>query len=237
MKTSFFQRLRHILFRLRFRPIRVFVFHQVSDVFEPDTMWECDWTQTDVFKENISALMKKYTFISLEEVRRHLREDKFRVRRYAALTSDDGWASLKNILPWLAEQKVPVTLFLNPSCLDGKHWNSRETDKLLTEAEVVGLVEACAPYVSIASHGWTHRNNKEMTADEFAENVMKSEALLGRLPGKVPFYAFASGYHRMWQVEFLRENGLIPAFVDARVNDNDPFSLHRFCIDGIKIHG
>ena len=100
MKMSFYQRIMRGLLRLRLHPIRVFVFHQVSDVFEPDTMWECDWTETEAFKRSLSALTKKYTFISLDEVKEHLANDRFRFKDYAALTADDGWASLKNILPW-----------------------------------------------------------------------------------------------------------------------------------------
>ena len=153
MKQNFFQRLKHLWSRIWLHPIQVFVFHQVSDVFEPETMWECDWTQTDAFKRHIQALKKKYTFISLTEVQRRLAQDKWRFRNYASLTSDDGWASLTNILPWLVEQKIPVTLFLNPSCLDGKHGNSRETDKLLTRDDVVRIVGQGAPFITIASHG------------------------------------------------------------------------------------
>ena len=236
MKISFYQRIKRGLLRLRLHPIRAFVFHQVSDVFEPDTMWECDWTETEAFKRSISALTKKYTFISLDEVKEHLANDRFRFKDYAALTADDGWASLKNILPWLVGQKIPVTLFLNPSCLDGKHWNSRETDKLLTGEEVARIVEQGEPYITIASHGWTHKNSKTMSLEEFEDSVRKSEEVLDRLPGHVPFYAFVSGRHTPAQVDFLRSRPLTPVFVDGRDNVNDPMSIHRHCIDGIPIH-
>ena len=231
MKKTFFQRLRHRLFRMRLHPIPVFVFHQVSDVFEPDTMWECDWTQTEMFKRNILVLKKRYEFISLSEVLQHLAKDKWRIKNYAALTADDGWASLNNILPWLKEQKIPVTLFLNPSCLDGKHWNSRETDKLLTEPEVVRIVEEGAPYISVASHGWTHKSCTDMTMDEFEESVQMSEKVLERIPAKVPFFAFASGRYTAKQVSRLKEWRLTPVFVDGRSNENDDACIHRFCID------
>ena len=236
MKMSFYQRIMRGLLRLRLHPIRVFVFHQVSDVFEPDTMWECDWTETEAFKRSISALTKKYTFISLDEVKEHLANDRFRFKDYAALTADDGWASLKNILPWLVEQKIPVTLFLNPSCLDGKHWNSRETDKLLTGEEVARIVEQGGAFITIASHGWTHKNSKTMPLDNFENSVQMSEEALERLPGHVPFYAFVSGRHTSAQVTYLRSRKLTPVFVDGRDNVNDPKSIHRHCIDGIPIH-
>ena len=127
-------------------------------MFEPETMWDCDWTQSDVFKQNVLTLKKRYTFISLEEMRRRLAKDKLRLKNYAVLTSDDGWASLANIIPWLAGQKIPVTLFLNPLYMDGLHWPSRETEKLLAQDEVIRMVDAYTPFVSVASHGWSHED-------------------------------------------------------------------------------
>lgn len=223
--------------RMFLHPIQVFVFHQVSDVFEPETMWDCDWTQTEDFKRNILALKKKYTFIPLSEVRRRVARDRWRLKDYAALTADDGWASLTNILPWLTQQKIPVTLFLNPSCLDGKHRNSRETDKLLTKEEIVRIVEEGAPFITIASHGWTHQSCLDMTLEAFVESVDKSEAVLGGMPAKVPFFAFASGLSAPGQADYLRGRGLVPVYVDRRVNVQDPASIHRYCIDGGINHG
>ena len=232
MKKPFFQRVKRHLSRIYLRPIRVFVFHQVSDKFEPETMWECDWTQTDVFKRNMSSLMKKFTFLSLPEVCEHLAKDKIRLKNYAALTADDGWYSLTNILPWLTERRIPVTLFLNPSCLDGQHWNSRETDHLLTEEQVRSILEKGKPFISIASHGWTHKNSKEMTMEEFEDSVMMSEEVLDRMPGKVPFFAFASGRHTSKQVSFLKDKGLIPVFMDGKDNEKESHEIHRYCLDG-----
>ena len=118
----FFQKLRRKLRKMCKRtPIRVFLFHQVSDRFDATTMIEGDWTQMDQFKRNINRLRKEYTFIPLDKAYRKMRRDIFRFRDYAVLTADDGWASLNNILPWLAEQRIPVTLFLNPGYFDGRH--------------------------------------------------------------------------------------------------------------------
>ena len=232
MKSSFYQRIKRGLYRILMHPIPVFVFHQVSDVFDPETMWACDWTRTEVFKQRILALKKKYTFIPLTEVQRHLAQDKWRFRNYASLTSDDGWASLTNILPWLVEQKIPVTLFLNPSCLDGKHRNSRETDKLMTREEVVRIVEQNAPFISIASHGWTHKSSLHMTMEEFEESVDKAEKVLGEMPAKIPFFAYVSGLSAQGQADYLRGRGLTPVYVDRRANGKDPTLIHRYCIDG-----
>ena len=180
----------------------------------------------------ILALKKKYTFIPLTEVQRHLAQDDWRLSNYASLTADDGGASLKNILPWLVEQKIPVTLFLDPSCLDGKHGNSQETDRLLTRDDVVRIVGQGASYITIASHGWTHKSTLHMPKEEFKENVDKSEKVLGEMPAKIPFFAYVSGLSAQGQAEYLRGRGLIPVYVDRRVNSRDPSLIHRYCIDG-----
>lgn len=215
----------------RYSPIRVFCFHQVSDVFDPKGMWECDWTQTEDFKRNILELKKRYTFVSLEEAYRHVANDKIRMKRYAALTADDGWFSLMNILPWLAELEVPVTLFLNPLYMDGIHRQSRETERFLTTEEVSGLVERFYPYISIASHGWSHDDCVRMTFEQFKESVVKSEEFLGMMNAKVSFYAFTFGRYTWKQMEFLEQKGLTPVLVDGMKNYNDLSCIHRECID------
>ena len=232
MKKPLYQRIRHRLMRMRLHPIRVFVFHQVSEQFKPETMWECDWTRTDVFKSLLSELKRRYSFIPLDEAYERLQQDRVRLKDYAVLTSDDGWASLKEILPWLAEQQIPVTLFLNPSCLDGIHKHSRETDELLTEVEIRQLADEYRPLISIASHGWTHKDCTEMTLEEFADSVRKSEETLKTLPGKVSFYAFASGLSKPEQMDYLRQNALVPVWVDGMKNDSGTDLIHRECLDG-----
>jgi peptidoglycan/xylan/chitin deacetylase (PgdA/CDA1 family) len=221
--------------RLRLRPVRVFCFHHVSDVFEPETMWECDWMQTEVFKKRILTLKEKYTFISLEEAHAHIANDRFRVNNFAVLTSDDGWASLKNILPWLAEEKIPITLFLNPMYMDGKHFQSRDSEVFLTKEEVADLTERYEPFITIASHGWSHEDCLKMSMESFKDSVSKSEEYLTPMKGKVPFYAFTFGRHTTKQLEFLEQHSLVPVLIDGIVNYDDASCIHRECIDDGRI--
>jgi len=232
---QFWKKVRRRLMKLRLQPIRVFCFHQVSNEFEPDTMWECDWTQTEVFKQKILALKNEYTFVPLTDAYHHIANDKIRFKKYAALTADDGWASLKNIIPWLAEQQIPVTLFLNPCYLDGKHYQSRETEKLLTLEDVKALVGQCKPFVTLASHGWEHGDCTKMSEGEFEENVLCAEKLLADMDGKIPFYAFAYGYFAPEQVVFLEKRSLIPVLIDGEMNYNER-SIHRECIDNNMVN-
>lgn len=217
--------------RLRLKPVRVFCFHHVSDDFEPDTMWKCDWTQTEAFKQNIITLKKKYTFISLKEAYNRISNDKFRMSNYAVLTSDDGWASLKNILPWISEEKIPITLFLNPLYMDGKHFQSRDSEEFLTKEEVADLTDQYEPFITIASHGWSHDGCLKMSLESFKDSVRKSEEYLNPMKGKVPFYAFTFGRHTNKQLEFLNHQNLVPVLIDGMVNYDDVSCIHRECID------
>lgn len=230
--SRFLAKLKKRWTRLWVKPIRVLCFHQVGDEFDSDTMWECDWTQTDLFKHNIYVLKKKYTFVPLTEVTNHLAQDCFRLKRYAALTADDGWASLKNILPWLAEQEIPITLFLNPLYMDGAHHQERETEKLLTKEDVTELVERYAPYISIASHGWSHEDCLKMSLDGFRDEVLKAESTLSELKGKVPYYAFTYGRHDKAQLDMLRNLSLVPVLMDGESNFSDFECVHRELLDG-----
>jgi peptidoglycan/xylan/chitin deacetylase (PgdA/CDA1 family) len=151
------------------------------------------------------------------------------------LTSDDGWASLKNILPWLAEERIPITLFLNPLYMDGKHRQSRETEEFLTKEEVADLTERYEPFITIASHGWSHADCTKMSMECFEDSVRKSEEYLKRMKGKVPFYAFTFGKHDIEQLEFLGQQFLIPVLMDGMMNYDDVSCIHRECIDDGRI--
>lgn len=226
-RDTFIRKIRKKLLSYRLRPIRVFCFHQVSDVFEPETMWECDWMQTEAFKKKILALKDKCTFISLVEAYCHIATDKFRFNNYAVLTADDGWASLKNIIPWLAEQKIPITLFLNPLYMDGKHQQSRATEKFLTKEEVSELTAKYKPYITIASHGWSHVHCSNMSNDEFMESILKAESELSGIPGKSPFFAFPFGSHSNSNLIELKRRHLIPVLMDGMQNCMDSSCIHR----------
>lgn len=229
--AGFCLKIRNKLMKIRLCPIRVFCFHQVSEEFDPDTMWKRDWTQIEQFKSTILKLKTKYTFITLSEVTDHLRHDRFRFKPYAALTADDGWLSVMNIIPWLAEQNVPVTLFINPSYLDGVHYQKRESEKFMTKEDVDSCVKKYYPLVSIASHGWIHKNCLDMNEVEFADNVQKAESVLSQINGKIPYYAFVYGNYRPAQRDLIKDRGLIPVFMDGCKNYNDELSIHRELLD------
>lgn len=221
-----FQKTQKRLLRVRLRPIHVFCFHQVSDVFEPETMWECDWTQTDVFKKKILGLKKKYTFISLQDAYSHIANDKMRMKHYAVLTADDGWASLKNIIPWLAEQGIPITLFLNPAYSDGKHFRERETERYLTEQDLEQFAKTYTN-ISFGMHGWDHTDVSKQEENEFRSNIEQSLEALKRYDNFVPFFAYTWGRHNTMNDCVLKKFALVPVLMDGMKNYSDALVIHR----------
>lgn len=224
--SDFAERVKRKWKRFWLNPVRVFCFHQVSDEFDPDTMQLGDWMPTEAFEQRLLALKKNHVFVPLEEACRHISNDRCRLKYYSVLTADDGWASLKSILPWLGEQKIPVTLFLNPLYMDRKHFRERETECYLSEDDIRSI---CDTYtnVSFGMHGWEHVDVTKQSEDEFRKNVKQSVDALKDYASFVPFFAFPWGRRNGMNVQVLKEFELIPVLMDGLVNYDDASQIHR----------
>ena len=213
------------LMKLRLRPIRVFCLHHVCEKFDADSMNACDWMQIDDFKRMILALSEKgVEFISLSMAHAKISNDKFRNHKYAVLTFDDGYASLNEILPWLENQKIPVTLFVNGKYLDGKSYRKNPKEKYLTKAELFALSSS---FIEIANHGWEHIRVTEMSEEEFRTSVEQNVQLLSTHPNYIPFWAYTYGTHTDFTDSFLQKQRIIPVLVDGVKNYNDTTVVHR----------
>lgn len=214
--------------KIRMRPIHVFCFHHVSAEYDSDMMWESDWMQIDKFQENILAMRRTgVKFISLRDASNHIRNDWFRYEKYAVVTFDDGWASLKNIVPWLIEQHIPVTLFLNPAYMQGV--GKREKGISLTSAELKELLREGNEYIQIASHGWTHSLCTDLTVPQFDESVDKCVKYLSVYNEYIPFFAYPCGKHSSIHDNLLLKRGITPVYCDGMKNYNNASVIHREC--------
>ena len=227
-------RLRRKAKKLLLRPIHVFRFHQVSDAFDGSTMKPGDWSETGQFKANLRLLQEEYRFIPLDAAYRKMRRDRVRFRKYAVLTADDGWASLLNVLPWLKEQDIPVTLFLNPGYFDGVHFREKATEKYLLQDDIDALASEF-PNVTVASHGWDHTRATLQTEEAFRDSVRRSVGALESYPNHVPFFAYTYGSNSPVTDQVLEEFGLVPVMIDKEANMDDLSRIHRELIDGIVL--
>lgn len=222
--------------KIRLRPVRVFCMHHVSDVYDPKTMWECDWVNTDVLKQWIEAMQQQgYQFISLPEAHMHLQSDFIRCHKYAALTADDGFYSMLNILPWLEEQQIPITLFVNPKYIfedaigpnvqdkfNESHGTAASDTIYLKKADVIKLQ---SPYVTLAHHGYEHYDSRKIDAELFTKNIDACvESMRIFAPYVIPYYAYPFGHYSRKYDSIIREQGLTPLYVSGGENyDNSQF--------------
>lgn len=224
---NIFRKISRKLLRLRLRPIKVFCFHVVSDTFDSETMWECDWIQTDCFKAFIDNKLKQgYHFISLAEAHEHISKDWFRYCKYVVLTFDDGSKSILELMPWLAEKRIPITLFVNPAFLSGDAKREKPM-ALMREDELKHFVGQYSSLVTLASHSFKHEDVSLFSEEKFQKDVLCCEDYLNSLPGKIPFYAYPCGRFTKLTNDILRKVNLIPVLVDGQDNYGDNRFIHR----------
>lgn len=236
MSVRLIDRIHRKLKKLGKSPIRVFCTHHVTDLFDSDYMWPCDWIQTDVFKRAVLELQKQYTFISLTEAQRHLHNDIVRTKNYAVLTADDGFASLKNIMPWLEKQNIPITLFINPIVWDGKTVGQNlKPLPISTEnnwaKDVYLLLEDLkafqSPLVTFGYHGYDHINESVETYETFVANFEKCRKAMEILDNVIPFYAHTYGRTTRQNDEYLIKQGVTPVYVNGGRNYNQWKNIDR----------
>ena len=234
--------------KLHLQPIRVFCFHQVSEKYDPNVYCEPDWVPLNFLKEYISRLQHEgYEFISLEDAHRHLKADFFRRKKYAVLTADDGLKCQLDILPWLEEQKIPITLFVDLETLDGEtctkpvknYFNitSAEDERqyaaklFLTAAQLKILKNEV---LSIGMHGVRHDSTQNMSEIDFEPQVEKCKQELTKLKlNVIPFFAYPYGVHSRDNDATLKHMGIISVLADGNVNYNNPKVIHREIMEEI----
>lgn len=225
-------RIRRKLMKIRLQPIRVFCFHHVSDVRDPLVCQEEDWTQLDQFKRNIEHLLQDHTFISLSEACDKLQHDKIRSRKYAVLTTDDGLTSVLNVIPWLEEMKIPLTLFINTRYLDGdklKPVHQKWLHELAPDADEKEIAKRMylskeqiwalnSPYIEIGMHGHEHWNVPQIKEEQFEEDMHMCIGKLCNHPRFISKYAYPWGRATKESLSFLKDEGVVPVLVNGGEN-------------------
>jgi peptidoglycan/xylan/chitin deacetylase (PgdA/CDA1 family) len=216
MVIKLLHKIRRKWMKLRLQPIRVFCLHHVCEQFDADAMYACDWMALDAFKKNISELRNQgYQFISLTAAYEHLKKDRFRRKKYAVLTFDDGYKSLLEVLPWLEEQQIPATLFINGKYLDGKSYRETPKEQYLTYDELFSLT---SPLLEIGHHGWEHNSVEEMSEAELIDSMQKNIEILSCHPRYIPFWAYTYGIHNYNSDVTLSNNGMNLVLVNGGKN-------------------
>lgn len=222
--SIFIRKVRNRWKKFRLQPIRVYCLHHVCAKYDAESMNRGDWMGIADFKTKVLSMRHSgVRFISLTDAHRHICDDYVRCRKYAVISFDDGYASLKEILPWLEEQHIPATLFINGKYLDGKSYRKNPKERYLTKEDVWTLT---SPLIEIGSHGWEHTDATQMSAKEFQQSVELNIELLHIHPRYIPFHAYTWDKHTEETDAVLRTSHIIPANVDG-MNYNETNVIHR----------
>lgn len=204
------------LLRLRLEPIRIFCLHHVCEQFDVETMYPCDWMALSEFKQKIKDLHNQgYQFIPLMDAYNYLKTDLCRRKKFAVLTFDDGYKSLLEMLPWLKEQNIPITLFINGKYLDGKSFRDTPKEQYLTYDELFALN---TPLIEIGHHGWEHTDVTKITEEDLRESLQKNIEILSSHPRYIPFWAYTWGHHTDVSDCYLKQKNIIPLIITGGKN-------------------
>ena len=216
--------------KLLLQPIEVFVFHAVSDQFDPSLNKQVDWSSTADFQNRIQTFKQQYKFISIDQAHHHLQHDMIRHKKLAVLTCDDGFSSILNILPFLEKEQVPITLFINPKYLDGTSCraNYATAPKYITHDQLFALT---SPLVSIGMHGYEHIDALKQCTSDFSDSVEKCINELSSHPRYTPFFAYTWGNHNDSTDKILYDHGIVPVLCDGTANYRYKGGISRKPID------
>lgn len=216
MTINALNKIRRKLTKLRLQPIRVFCLHHVCEHFDATYMNDCDWMQLSVFQKKINKLQDQgYKFISLTEAYQRLKNDRFRINKYVVLTFDDGYKSLKEVLPWLEIQQIPATLFVTGKYLDGISYRENLTEQYLTQSELFALTN---PLIEIGHHGWEHTSAHKMNEYEFSISIEKNLEMLSIHPRYIQFWAYTWGNNNDISNTLLKKYNITPVLITGGKN-------------------
>jgi len=98
----------------------IFLFHTIEKYPQPWTHGHRYVTKFDHFKNQIDYIKKNFQILTSTELIENLKSDNFK-NNIAAIHFDDGFQSYAEMaVPYLREQKIPSTIFLINSVIEGK---------------------------------------------------------------------------------------------------------------------
>lgn len=113
MMNEYIKKVIRRLKRARYKPLKVFFFHQVSSRFVEGKDKEYIFTSLDDFERDVQYLKRRYHFVPLAEAYELFQHKKTRTKRYAVITFDDGYTNIMEALDVLKQQNIPATIFVN----------------------------------------------------------------------------------------------------------------------------
>lgn len=162
--------------------LSIFNFHQVTPYFDKRFHSRGTWTNLAHFKNQINFIKSNFRIISLEDGINRTENNQLD-DKYAAVTFDDGDISFQQfVYPYLVENKIHSTIFINSAYLDsGKASWYAIFRYLVNDDHLRGLIPD-----NILDLDLQLRNTTNKDFYEYYSN--KINVLIDRVPKIVKFY-------------------------------------------------
>lgn len=200
-----------------------------------DPLWHSALSVTpDVFRRQCEWLRHNRRVLPLAEAVGRVRPSGRIPDRVAAMTFDDGLASLhQHALPILAENDIPATVFLVAGTLaptaQPVNWIDGISDKTLRALDLDEILEMKAGHIEFGSHSYAHRDMTRLTEAECIQDFRNSKQLIeDLLKQPVRFLAYPRGLHSDHVRRGAKRAGYKYAFGTARLGRNSsPWGIPR----------
>jgi peptidoglycan/xylan/chitin deacetylase (PgdA/CDA1 family) len=176
-------------------PIMSLLYHRVADT-HPNT-WTITWER---FRYQMEWLQQQFDLVSMAEAQRRIAAGE-NTRPTVCITFDDGYAeNCERAIPWLIEQKIPVTYFVtSDNVLSGRSFPHDAAANCPLEPNTVEQLQAMSDAgVEIGAHTRTHPDlGQVLSLGELADEIVGAKHDLETLLDKpVRYFAFPYGLHQ-----------------------------------------
>lgn len=204
----------------------ILMYHDVLPKRTKEALWY-DST-TEEFRRDIDRLTDwGATFVSTDEIRLALTEDRPLPPRSVAITFDDNYRGFyENAWPLLKARRIPVTMYVHTDYVGSSQGRQKMTWETLQE-----LVKS--DLFSVGSHTQSHPADfSKLTADEQKRELVRSRALLEEKLGvAVRQVSWPNGRHSPVSIQLAKEAGYTSAVaMDSGLVWHSPslFELKRY---------
>ena len=213
-------------------PAIVLFWHRIAD--DRANPWT---TSNALFTEQICWLQKRFTFVSLEEAQRRIREGCNR-EPCVSITFDDGYAeNCRQAIPWLIEKRIPCTYFVTvQNVFTGEPFpDDLAMGRRLAPNNLEQLRAMAAAGIEIGAHTFTHADLGAISDQQLLhrEVVSAREELQKALARPIRYFAFPYGLHaNLSRAAFALSEaagyaGACSAYGGFNFPGDDPFHLQR----------
>lgn len=213
-------------------PIMSLLYHRVANA-HPNS-WTISWEQ---FRYQMTWLQDNFDIVTLAEAQRRIASGE-NSRPTVCITFDDGYAeNCEQAIPWLIEQKIPVTYFVTTdNILTGKSFPHDLEQNCPLEPNTMREIQQMAEAgIEIGAHTRTHASlGPGLSHEDLTEEILGSKLDLEDLLGQpVRYFAFPYGLHQNMTPEGFAIafqagfDGVCSAYGAYNLPGDDSFHIQR----------